>query len=111
MLSHRSHRNFLLSFYVIIGTTSKGAAVGFAGIPIGLCLTLVHLFLIPVTNASVNPARSTGPALFAGGAYVAQLWLFWAAPILGALIAGFVSRWQHEVTEIVDVKLVAAAAD
>ena len=56
--------------YVIIGTTSKGAAVGFAGIPIGLCLTLIHLFLIPVTNASVNPARSTGPALFAGGAYM-----------------------------------------
>jgi aquaporin Z len=56
--------------YVIMGTTSKGAAVGFAGIPIGLCLTLIHLFLIPVTNASVNPARSTGPALFAGGAYI-----------------------------------------
>jgi aquaporin Z len=68
--------------YVIIGTTSKGAAVGFAGIPIGLCLTLIHLFLIPVTNASVNPARSTGPALFAGGAYIGQLWLFWLAPIL-----------------------------
>ena len=83
--------------YVIIGTTSKGAAVGFAGIPIGLCLTLIHLFLIPVTNASVNPARSTGPALFAGGAYIAQLWLFWLAPILGAAIAGVVSRWQHEM--------------
>jgi aquaporin Z len=82
--------------YVIIGTTSKGAAVGFAGIPIGLCLTLIHLFLIPVTNASVNPARSTGPALFAGGAYIAQLWLFWVAPILGAAIAGALSRWQHE---------------
>ena len=82
--------------YVIIGTTSKGAAVGFAGIPIGLCLTLIHLFLIPITNASVNPARSTGPALFAGGAYMAQLWLFWLAPILGAAIAGVVSRWQHE---------------
>ena len=68
----------------------------FAGIPIGLCLTLIHLFLIPVTNASVNPARSTGPALFAGGAYLAQLWLFWVAPILGAAIAGLVSRWQHE---------------
>ncbi len=81
--------------FVILGATSKGAAVGFAGIPIGLCLTLVHLFLIPVTNASVNPARSTGPALFAGGAYVAQLWLFWLAPILGALMAGFVARWQH----------------
>jgi len=64
----------------------------FAGIPIGLCLTLIHLFLIPVTNASVNPARSTGPALFAGGAYITQLWLFWLAPILGAAIAGVVSR-------------------
>jgi aquaporin Z len=85
--------------YVIIGTTSKGAAVGFAGIPIGLCLTLIHLFLIPVTNASVNPARSTGPALFAGGAYIAQLWLFWLAPILGAAIAGVVTRWQHELPE------------
>jgi aquaporin Z len=83
--------------YVIMGTTSKGAAVGFAGIPIGLCLTLIHLFLIPVTNASVNPARSTGPALFAGGAYIGQLWLFWLAPCLGAALAGFVGRWQHEV--------------
>ena len=78
--------------YVIIGTTSKGAAVGFAGIPIGLCLTLIHLFLIPVTNASVNPARSTGPALFAGAPYIAQLWLFWLAPILGAAVAGVISR-------------------
>src|SRR5262249_22876713 len=82
--------------YVITGTTSKGAAVGFAGIPIGLCLTLINLVLIPVTNASVNPARSTGPALFAGGAYIAQLWLFWLAPILGAAIAGAVGRWQHD---------------
>ena len=82
--------------FVILGATSKGAAVGFAGIPIGLCLTLVHLFLIPVTNASVNPARSTGPALFAGGAYIAQLWLFWLAPILGAALAGLVARWQHD---------------
>jgi aquaporin Z len=82
--------------YVIIGTTSKGAAVGFAGIPIGLCLTLIHLFLIPVTNPSVNPARSTGPALFAGGAYIAQLWLFWLTPMLGAALAGVVARWQHE---------------
>jgi aquaporin Z len=81
--------------YVIVGTTSKGAAVGFAGLPIGLCLTLIHLFLIPVTNASVNPARSTGPALFAGGAYIAQLWLFWLAPILGAAVAGAITRWQH----------------
>jgi aquaporin Z len=85
--------------YVTIGTTSKGAAVGLAGIPIGLCLTLIHLFLIPVTNASVNPARSTGPALFAGGAYIAQLWLFWLAPILGAAFAGVVTRWLHELPD------------
>jgi aquaporin Z len=86
--------------YVIIGTTSKGAAVGFAGIPIGLCLTLIHLVLIPVTNTSVNPARSTGPALFAGSAYISQLWLFWLAPILGAIIAGLIGRWQHEAPEV-----------
>src|SRR5436190_6514501 len=69
--------------YVIIGTTSKGAAVGFAGIPIGLCLTLIHLFLIPVTNASVNPALSTGPALFAVVAYIVQLWLVFLVDMLG----------------------------
>ncbi len=81
---------------IITGTTSKGAAVGFAGIPIGFALTLIHLVSIPVTNTSVNPARSTGPALFAGGAYIDQLWLFWLAPILGALIAGFLARWVFE---------------
>lgn len=81
--------------FVIIGSTSKGAAVGFAGIPIGLCLTLIHLISIPVTNTSVNPARSTGPALFAGSAYISQLWLFWLAPLLGALLAGFIARWLH----------------
>jgi Major intrinsic protein len=64
---------------VIIGTTSKGAAVGFVGIPIGLCVTLIHLIAIPVTNTSVNPARSTSPPLFAGGEYIAQLWLLWLA--------------------------------
>jgi aquaporin Z len=82
--------------YIIIGTTSKGAAVGFAGIPIGLALTLIHLVSIPVTNTSVNPARSTGPALFAGGDYIGQLWLFWVAPIIGAVIAGLLSRWLHQ---------------
>src|SRR5215469_1216526 len=82
--------------FVIIGTTSRGAAAGFAGIPIGLALTLIHLVSIPVTNTSVNPARSTGPALFAGGEYVAQLWLFWLAPIGCALTAGFVTRCPHE---------------
>lgn len=81
---------------IITGTTSKGAAVGFAGIPIGLALTLIHLVSIPVTNTSVNPARSTGPALFAGGAYISQLWLFWLAPIIGAVIAGWLARWVYE---------------
>ncbi len=81
---------------IILGCTSKRAAAGFAGIPIGLALTLIHLISIPVTNTSVNPARSTGPALFAGGEYIGQLWLFWLAPIVGALIAGAVSRWLHE---------------
>jgi aquaporin Z len=94
----------LMTFFVlliIIGCTSKGAAVGFAGIPIGLALTLIHLVSIPVTATSVNPARSTGPALFAGGPYVAQLWLFWLAPIVGALIAGLVTRWLHEADKTV----------
>ena len=88
----------LLTFFfvfIIIGTTSKGAAVGFAGIPIGLALTLIHLISIPVTNTSVNPARSTGPALFAGGEYVGQLWLFWLAPLIGAAIGGVVARWMY----------------
>jgi len=84
---------------IITGTTSKGAAVGFAGIPIGLALTLIHLISIPITNTSVNPARSTAPALFAGGEYVTQLWLFWAAPILGALIAGLCARILYEPPE------------
>ena len=82
--------------YIIVGTTSKGAAAGFAGIPIGLALTLIHLVSIPVTNTSVNPARSTGPALFAGGEYIGQLWLFWLAPIAGAMLAGAMARWMYE---------------
>jgi aquaporin Z len=88
--------------FVIIGSTSKGAAVGFAGIPIGLGLMLTNLFMIPVTNASINPARSTGPALFAGAPYIHQLWLFWLAPILGAAVAGLFTRWLYrgEVTLI-----------
>lgn len=81
--------------FIIIGSTAKGAAVGFAGIPIGLGLTLIHLVSIPVTNTSVNPARSTGPALFAGGEYIAQLWLFWLAPLVGAALAGLLARWLH----------------
>jgi len=93
----------LLTFFfllVIIGSTSKGAASGFAGIPIGLALTLIHLISIPITNTSVNPARSTGPALFAGGDYIGQLWLFWVAPIVGALIAGAVGRVLFEESSI-----------
>lgn len=75
---------------IILGSTDKRAPLGFAPIPIGLGLTLIHLVSIPITNTSVNPARSTGPALFAGGWALAQLWLFWVAPILGAVIAGIV---------------------
>jgi len=92
--------------FIIIGTTSKGAATGFAGIPIGLALTLIHLVTIPVTNTSVNPARSTGPALFAGGAYIGQLWLFWLAPIVGAIIAGLLTRWMYEQEAILDTIVV-----
>ncbi len=75
---------------IILGSTDKRAPAGFAPIAIGLGLTLIHLIGIPVTNVSVNPARSTGPALFVGGWAMSQLWLFWVAPILGAVIAGFV---------------------
>ena len=77
---------------VILGTTHKRASVGFAGLAIGLALTLIHLISIPVTNTSVNPARSTAPALFVGGWAIDQLWVFWVAPIIGALIAGFLHR-------------------
>ena len=79
--------------FVILGSTHGRAPAGFAPIAIGLGLTLIHLISIPVTNTSVNPARSTSQAIFAGGAALEQLWLFWVAPIAGALIAGFVYRW------------------
>ena len=92
--------------FIIIGTTSRGAATGFAGIPIGLALTLIHLITIPVTNTSVNPARSTGPALFAGTAYIGQLWLFWLAPIVGAVIAGLLTRWMYEPEALVQTTVV-----
>ncbi|UCG96182.1 MAG: aquaporin Z [Burkholderiales bacterium] len=77
---------------VILGATHKRASPGFAGLAIGLALTLIHLISIPVTNTSVNPARSTGPALFVGGWAIEQLWLFWLAPIVGAVVAGGVWR-------------------
>lgn len=78
---------------VILGATDRRAPVGFAGIAIGLTLTLIHLISIPVDNTSVNPARSTGPALFVGGWALQQLWLFWVAPILGAIAAGYAYLW------------------
>jgi aquaporin Z len=86
--------------FVILGSTDRRAPQGFAPIAIGLCLTLIHLISIPVTNTSVNPARSTAPAIFAGGELLGQLWLFWLAPILGALIAGFVYRQFFAASEI-----------
>jgi len=76
--------------FVILGVTDRRAPAGFAPLAIGMALTLIHLISIPITNTSVNPARSLGPALFVGGALLGQVWLFWAAPILGALLAGYV---------------------
>ncbi len=81
---------------VILGATNKLAPQPMAGLAIGLALTLIHLVTIPVTNTSVNPARSTGPAIFAGGWAIMQLWLFWLAPIIGAAIAGFAYRFLGE---------------
>jgi aquaporin Z len=78
---------------IILGATDKRAPQGFAPIAIGLGLTLIHLISIPVTNTSVNPARSTAVALFAGDWAISQLWLFWVAPIVGAFLAGTVYRW------------------
>jgi aquaporin Z len=76
---------------IILGATHKRASAGFAGLAIGLGLTLIHLISIPVTNTSVNPARSTATAVFVGGWALQQLWLFWLAPVAGAALAGFVS--------------------
>ena len=78
---------------IILGATDRRAPAGFAPIAIGLALTLIHLISIPVTNTSVNPARSTGPAVIVGGWATAQLWLFWVAPLVGAALAGIVYRW------------------
>jgi aquaporin Z len=86
----------LMFLFVILGATDKRAPAGFGPIAIGLCLTLIHLISIPVTNTSVNPARSTGPALMVGDWAVAQLWLFWVAPLIGAAVAGLVYRWFDE---------------
>jgi aquaporin Z len=89
----------VLTFFfllLILGVTGRGAPAGFAPLAIGLSLTLIHLISIPVTNTSVNPARSTGPAVFVGGWALEQLWMFWVAPIAGAVLAGLVHRFVIE---------------
>jgi aquaporin Z len=86
----------LMTFFflvVILGATSEHAPAGFGPLAVGLALTLIHLVSIPITNTSVNPARSTGPALLVGGWAISQLWMFWVAPILGAVLAGGLWRW------------------
>ena len=88
---------------VILGATHTRAPVGFAGIAIGLALTLIHLISIPVTNTSVNPARSTGPALFVGGWAIAQLWVFWVAPVVGAAAAGLLHKSLLEARDEPDI--------
>ena len=82
--------------YIILGATDDRAPNGFAPIAIGFGLTLIHLVGIPITNTSVNPARSTGPALFVGGWALAQLWLFWVAPLIGGALGGILYRWLSE---------------
>jgi aquaporin Z len=87
----------MMFLFVIMGATHGKAPAGFAPIAIGLALTLIHLISIRVTNTSVNPARSTGPALFVGGWALAQLWLFWIAPLIGGALGGFIYRWLSPV--------------
>ena len=94
---------------VILGSTDKRAPAGFAPLAIGLALTLIHLISIPVTNTSVNPARSTGPALFVGGWALAQLWLFWVAPLAGAVIGGFAYKWLGGEVKVADAAKPRAA--
>jgi aquaporin Z len=84
---------FMFLFIILGVTDRRGGAAAFAPIAIGLGLTLIHLISIPVTNTSVNPARSTGPALIVGGWALAQLWMFWVAPLIGAAVAGVTYRW------------------
>jgi aquaporin Z len=86
----------MMFLFIIMGSTHGKAPVGFAPLAIGLGLTLIHLVSIPVTNTSVNPARSTGPALFVGGWALAQLWLFWIAPLVGGALGGVIYRWISE---------------
>jgi aquaporin Z len=99
----------LIFLFVIMGATDKRVPAGFAPIPIGLVLTLIHLISIPVTNTSVNPARSTGPALFVGGWAIEQLWLFWLAPIVGGILGGLIYRWLMQEPETAVAPTVASA--
>jgi aquaporin Z len=94
---------------VIMGATGKRAHRGLAGVAIGLTLTLIHLISIPVTNTSVNPARSTGPALFAGGEHIGQLWMFWVAPILGGIIGALIYRFVASEAEEAADEMAATA--
>src|SRR5947199_132549 len=86
----------MMFLFVIMGATHGKAPAGFAPSAIGLALVMIHLVSIPVTNTSVNPARSTGPALFVGGWALAQLWLFWIAPLIGGVLGGVIYRWLSE---------------
>jgi aquaporin Z len=95
--------------FVIMGVTDTRAPSGFAPLAIGLTLTLIHLISIPVTNTSVNPARVTGPALLVGGWALAQLWLFWLAPILGGILGGVAYRWLATTEPVVAADVTAAA--
>ena len=97
--------------FIIMGATHGRAPGGFAPLAIGLGLTLIHLVSIPVTNTSVNPARSTGPALFAGGWALGQLWLFWVAPIIGGVLGGLVAKMLGESRASHDRPNLAAAAE
>lgn len=96
---------------VIVGATDKRAPQGFAPIAIGFALTLIHLISIPLTNTSVNPARSTGPALFVAGWAISQLWLFWVAPLSGGVLGGFVYRFLFETAGLQKVDQIAPTAD
>lgn len=86
----------MMFLFIIMGATHGKAPTGFAPLAIGLALVMIHLVSIPVTNTSVNPARSTGPALFVGGWAISQLWLFWVAPLIGGALGGIIYRWLSE---------------
>jgi aquaporin Z len=101
----------LTAFFLIIilGATAKRAAAGMGGLAIGLALALIHLISIPITNTSVNPARSTSQALFAGGDYIPQLWLFWVAPIVGAAIGAAI--WKYLLEDAADTEVLAEGVE